>query len=125
MYVDIALMEPEFNPTAVAVGGSRQTLILCKLQEVFGEDATVRLDVFHAVQRITRKIPKRHPFSSECMNDFTMVYRSPTDITKKGKQSTPCPAIIMKKLEDFITKWHKCELHGWKVLNDAALRFHG
>lgn len=67
------------------------------------------------------KFPNATPFSSGCMNDFTMVYRSPTDITKKGKQSTPCPAIIMKKLEDFITKWHKCELHGWKVLNDAAL----
>lgn len=62
MYVDIALIEPEFNQTAVAVGDSRRTLILYKLQEVFGEDATVRLDVFHAVQRITRKIPKRHPF---------------------------------------------------------------
>ena len=92
-----------------------------KLQEVFGEDATVKLDIFHAVQRITRKIPKRHPFSLECMNDLKMVYRSPTDIAKQRKQSTPCPAIIMERLEDFITKWHKCELHGWKVLNDAAL----
>jgi len=121
MYVDIALIEPEFNPTAVAVGDSRQTLMLYKLPEVFGEDATVGLHVFHAVQCITRKISKRHPFSSECMNDFKMVYRSPTDIAKKRKQSAPCPAIIMEKLEDFITKWHKCELHGWKVLNDAAL----
>ena len=75
-----------------------------KLQEVFGEDATVRLDIFHAEQHITRKIPKCHPFSSECMNDSKMVYRSPTDIAKQRKQSTPCPAIVMEKLEDFSTK---------------------
>ena len=50
-----------------------------------------------------------------------MLHRSPTDITKQRKQSTPCPAIIMEKLEDFITNWYKCELHGLKVLNDAAL----
>jgi len=28
MYVDIAIIVPEFSPTAVAVGDSRQTLIL-------------------------------------------------------------------------------------------------
>ena len=32
-----------------------------KLQEVFGTELCVRLDVFHAVKRISDKIPKRHP----------------------------------------------------------------
>lgn len=80
-----------------------------KLQDVFG-DAVVKLDIFHAVQRIARKIPKHHPFSSECLNDFKMVYRSPTDIAKQRKQCNPCPAIILENLENFVNKWQKVKM---------------
>lgn len=66
-----------------------------KLQQIFGEDAVVSLDIFHAVQRVTRKLSKRHPFFFECMNDFKTVFCSPTDIGKKRKQSTPCPTVTM------------------------------
>ena len=33
-----------------------------KIQSVFGENCIVKLDTFHAVQRIVHKIPQRHPF---------------------------------------------------------------
>ena len=33
-----------------------------KLQQIFGEDTIVSLDIFHAIQRVTRKMSKRHPF---------------------------------------------------------------
>ena len=32
-----------------------------KLSEVFGENVNVKLDLFHAIQRITNKLSKRHP----------------------------------------------------------------
>ena len=32
-----------------------------KLVEVFGSGVCVKLDLFHAVQRITKKLPKQHP----------------------------------------------------------------
>ena len=37
-----------------------------KLQSIFGSQLTVLLDIFHAVQRISSKIPKRHPCHHEC-----------------------------------------------------------
>lgn len=55
-----------------------------KLKSVFGEDLKVYLDVFHAVQRIGQKIPKRHPLRNECMNDLRLVFRHPSDLARKG-----------------------------------------
>ena len=48
-----------------------------KLQSVFGEQLRVYLDIFHAVQRISTKIPKRHPYRHECMRDLRLVFRDP------------------------------------------------
>lgn len=39
-----------------------------KLQQTFRQDALVSLDIFHAVQRVTRKLPKHHPLFLECVN---------------------------------------------------------
>ena len=41
-----------------------------KLQKVFGIQLQVYLDLFHAVQRISSKISKRHPFHHNCMKDL-------------------------------------------------------
>ena len=46
-----------------------------KLQEVFGQDCAVKLDLFHAVQRIVRKIPKRHPFHGTFCSELTLAFR--------------------------------------------------
>ena len=32
-----------------------------KLQELFGQNTSIKLNIFHAVQRITRVLSKRHP----------------------------------------------------------------
>ena len=93
-----------------------------KVKQIFGEECVVCLDIFHAVQRVTRKLPKRHLFFRECANDFKMVFRSPTDIGKVRKHTTPCPVVTMETIEHFVKKWNTCELNGWKVLNDPALK---
>jgi hypothetical protein len=46
-----------------------------KLIEVFGANITIKLDLFHAVQRVTKKMPKRHPFYYMCMNDLRLIFR--------------------------------------------------
>ena len=66
-----------------------------KLQQIFGTQLKVYLDLFHAVQRIGRKLPKRHPFHSACMRSLTLVFRDPTDM------ETPSPDIIRHNLEEF------------------------
>jgi len=50
-----------------------------KLQDVFGQQLEVKLDLFHAVQRIVIKIPKRHPFRQQCVNELKLVFRDSTD----------------------------------------------
>ena len=48
-----------------------------KLQVIFGPQLKVFLDIFHAVQRITRKTPKRHPYRKHCLQALTLVFRDP------------------------------------------------
>ena len=50
-----------------------------KLQSVFGSQLVVLLDTFHAVQRITSKLPKRHPYHHECLKSLQLVFRDPSD----------------------------------------------
>ena len=57
-----------------------------------------------------------------CVNDLKMVFRDPTDLGLRRTQTTPNPSVCMERLENFIAKWGKCEIGGWKVLNDGALK---
>lgn len=38
-----------------------------KIHDIFGPNVLVRLDIFHAVQRITKTINKQHRFYSDCV----------------------------------------------------------
>ena len=64
-----------------------------KLQNVFGQQLKVYLDIFHAVKRIGDSIPKRHPLRYECMEDLRMVFRDSTDRGPLRKKATPCKGI--------------------------------
>ena len=61
------------------------------LQSVFGKDLKESLDLFHAVKRITEKIPKRHKLRMECTSDLRMVFRDPVDRGPERKVNTPDP----------------------------------
>ena len=42
-----------------------------QLKEIFGNDVLVKLDIFHAVQRISRSMTKQHTLYLSCIqNDF-------------------------------------------------------
>jgi hypothetical protein len=60
-----------------------------KLQQIFGSTLKVLLDLFHAVQRITIKMSKRHPLNSHCVNDLRLVFRDPTDSGHDRMKATP------------------------------------
>ena len=53
-----------------------------KLQLIFGQDTRVCLDIFHAAQRITKTISKRHPLCQSIMKDIKLLFRDPSDIGK-------------------------------------------
>lgn len=93
-----------------------------KLQEVFGNDLCVRLDIFHAVKRISDKIPKRHPLRLDCMKDLSVVFRDPLDRGECRMMETPSPSILVEQLESFCGKWEKAEYSGWRVLSPSAVK---
>ena len=93
-----------------------------KIKAIFGQDTLVKLDLFHAVQRITSQLPKRHPFFLACKNNLKLVFRSPTDLGKERKVATLAPAVILDSLEKFKRKWEDCDSHGWKLVNPKTVR---
>jgi len=49
-----------------------------KLNNIFPE-VPVKLDLFHAVQRLTSKIPKRTKHHAEILRSYSLVFRDPKD----------------------------------------------
>ena len=41
-----------------------------KITSVLGSDVSVKLDLFHATQRVTRTLRNRHPLAQRCMQDL-------------------------------------------------------
>ena len=60
-----------------------------KIQEVFGENIIVLLDLFHAVQRITSTINKRHSLFNDCVKELKFVFRDRHDTGDKRTMKTP------------------------------------
>ena len=81
----------------------------CKLrkaiQNIFGGEVVVRLDLFHAVQRITRTLPKKHPLFHKCVADFRLVFRADGDVGKQRLLPTPAGDVLLSKLTSFVEKW--------------------
>ena len=65
-----------------------------KLSDIFGDSIPIKLDLFHAIARVTKKIPKqtRHYMSNTCITDFANVFRSVGD-----KEKERCPPLVQKK----------------------------
>ena len=91
-----------------------------KLQEVFGPQLKLYLDLFHAVQRIMKKIPKRHPYHLECLKALQLVFRDPSDQGDTRTKSTPSPSILRQQLLQFQTVWEGVFCNDQPILPPAA-----
>ena len=56
------------------------------------------------------------------MNEFSMVFRDPTDRGAERTKATPAPAVLVAQLNSFIMKWKEVEYSGRSVLSQAALK---
>jgi hypothetical protein len=63
------------------------------LAECFRKQLKVYLGFFHAVKRISDKIPNSQKLWSECMNHLCTVLRDPIDQGPKIKMDTPDPHV--------------------------------
>jgi hypothetical protein len=59
-----------------------------KLTKIFGK-VTIILDLFHAIQRVTKKISSRYEYSTDCSNEFSKCFRTPGDSGFARTASTP------------------------------------
>lgn len=74
-------------------------------QSVFPE-VEVKLDLFHAVQRVTKVIPKGSEFSKRFAKDFGMIFRQNGDCGEVCKMSTPSPPVLLENLDNFRKRWN-------------------
>ena len=93
-----------------------------KLMNMFGANVMIKLDLFHAIQRITKKMPKRHPYYHLCISDLRLVFRRPSDLGRERTQSTPDSNELIENLNRFEKKWARMDISGWKILNDHVYK---
>ena len=93
-----------------------------KLQSVFGEQLRVYLDLFHAVQRISSKIPKRHPYRHECAKGLRLVFRDPSDQGPVRTKTTPTPDILHQQLLQFQETWKEISYNNKPILPPIAIK---
>ena len=65
--------------------------IRTKLTNIFGEATLVKLDLFHAIQIITKKASKSHSLFRDFISSLKLVFRDPID-------KTPGPVLNYSKV---------------------------
>ena len=93
-----------------------------KIQEVFGSEMEVKLDLFHAVQRVVRCIPKQHPFAYHCCQAFRLVVQDPSDSRERRVLLTPSKQVILEKIAKFLNIWKDITYADQAVLPAAAVK---
>lgn len=76
-----------------------------KIRSLLGSNVSVKLDLFHAVQRTTRTLSRKHALTRQCMEDFRLVFRCDGDSGINRLSATPSPDQISSKLDVFVAKW--------------------
>ena len=82
------------------------------LHEIFGDHVKVFLDLFHAIQRITKSVGKRFPRYKEFCKDVKHCFRQRQDrVKKKRSMATPSAPEIRDNLDDLLRKWPELSEH--------------
>ena len=73
----------------------------CKLQgkvtTVFGLNVSVKFDLFHVVQTITKTLSRKHALAQQCIQDLRLVFRCDGDSGVNSLSATSSPEIICAK----------------------------
>ena len=91
---------------------------LCsKMRGIFG----LQLKIFFMWCKVSRKMPKRHPFYSECFRELQMVFHDPTDWGQVRTMAMPGPDIMSQQLMCFADKWKTMKYNDRHILPPAAV----
>ena len=80
----------------------------CKVRALYQSvfpGVEVKLDIFHAVQRVAKVIPKGSQFSKKFSKDLGMTFRQNSDCGEVREMATPSQAVILENLENFSKRW--------------------
>ena len=91
-----------------------------KIKSIFGNETLVKLDIFHATQRIIKTLSKRHNSFQKCIHDFQLVFRENGDSGSRRMRNTPVPDAMLKNLERFEMKWKAVKNNDDKPLFSQA-----
>lgn len=75
-----------------------------KYHQIFPE-AEVKLDLFHACQRVVRTMPMTNRLYNDAVKSFIQIFRQNDDQGDTRLKSTPGIAVIAKNLESFLQRW--------------------
>ena len=81
--------------------------------------ASVKLDIFHAIQRPLKKVSKKHPFYADFTKEFGLIVGQGDDFGQERKNITPGPKSIMKNIDRFLGKWNTIQYKGWFILTNG------
>ena len=118
----------QFNKRNIGLNGTITTIYIddcCnwrgKLQNLLG-NVDVKLDLFHAIQRVTKSLSKKHKYYHPCLKQLRLILRDRDegDIQQIRRKTTPTPDKILKNIDDFISTWEKVEFNG--ILTDKCLK---
>ena len=65
----------------------------------------VKLDLFHAVQRITKNLRKANPLANAFMQEFSQIFRQDDDQGSTRLKDTPDKEQLEKNLNSLIERW--------------------
>ncbi|CAB3980735.1 Hypothetical predicted protein [Paramuricea clavata] len=90
------------------------------LEDIFPK-ATIKQDLFHAVQRFVKTLKKKDSVQRDIASDFGKIFRHPQDLGDIQKMPTPCKDILLSNLQHFMKKWEKKQSNGVTDLNSDRL----
>ena len=79
-------------------------LISSKYSNIF-PNVSVKLDLFHACQRITRTFARQNALHKEVSKSFVQIFRDDDDQGEKRLKSTVYKEKMEKNLNSFIERW--------------------
>lgn len=98
-----------------------------KVTKVF-PNIEVKLDPFHAIQRVIKKIPKRKGCTEtitqlrrQMILSLKKILRGPADKGEQGTMDTPSPEIILKNIDNFMRQWKTVEFNSIPLLPSSAV----
>ena len=71
-------------------------------EKVFGKNIEVKLDLFHAIQRLTNTLPAKFEYRRKISNALSMSFRQSDDMGAERTMDTDDPQAITRKLDQTI-----------------------